>query len=65
MRVPAPAPARPVYNEDGTEVEQNVAEEYLDFSNGWVVAGAGYIICAVIVVANSYVLISLVLGNGS
>ncbi|KAH9980785.1 natural resistance-associated macrophage protein-domain-containing protein [Russula compacta] len=65
MRVRAPAPARPVYKEDGAELEQNIAEEYLDFSNRWVVTGAGYVICAVIVVANSYVLISLVLGNGS
>lgn len=50
---------------DDTEEQQTVAtNEYLDFSNGWVVAGIGYSICLVILVANCYVLIALMLGKG-
>ncbi|KAN0127926.1 smf Mn2+ and Fe2+ transporter [Lactarius tabidus] len=51
---------------DDTEEQQTVAtNEYLDFSNGWVVAGIGYSICLVVLVANCYVLITLMLGEGS
>jgi len=65
MRVRAPVPAQPV-QEDGVEDEKSVAEgEYLDFSNGWVLAGVGYLIWVVIVIANGYVLITLVLGDAN
>lgn len=68
MRVRSPvsiANAEPE-KKDGTEEQQVVAtNEYLDFSNGWVVAGIGYAICLVVLVANSYVLITLMLGEGS
>jgi metal iron transporter len=65
MRVYAPAPTRPAQVENGAE-EKDVAEgEYLDFSNGWIIAGIGYVIWAVIVVANGYVLVTLIIGKGS
>ena len=67
MRVRAPVPARAMQKEDGAEVEEDptVAGEgvYLDYSNGWVTVGIGYFILAVIVVANGYVLIMLMLGD--
>jgi metal iron transporter len=51
--------------EDDTEEQQTVVtNEYLDFSNGWVIAGIGYSICLVVLVANGYVLIALMLGVG-
>jgi len=67
MRVRVPAPAQSSQKkEEGAEEDPNVTEDvYLYFNNGWVVAGIGYIIWASIVVANGYVLIMLVLGNGS
>jgi metal iron transporter len=47
----------------GAEEEQGVLEdEYIDFSNGWIIAGIGYVILALTVVANGYVLITLVIG---
>jgi len=65
MRVSAPARPPPARKEDGTE-EPNVAgDEYLDFSNGWFLAGVGYIILAIIVVANAYVLVILMIGKGN
>jgi len=68
MRVRSPvttAEAEP-QKEDDTEEQQTVAtNEYLDFSNGWVVAGIGYSIWLVVLVANCYVLITLMLGVGS
>ena len=66
MRVYAPAPTRPARAEGVVEEEKDVSEgEYLDFSNGWVVAGIGYAMWAVIVVANGYVIVTLILGKGS
>ena len=66
MRVRVPGPARPTQKEEGAEEDPNFTEDvYLYFNNGWVVAGIGYIIWASIVVANAYVLVMLVLGNGS
>jgi metal iron transporter len=71
MRVYVPAPTRPARTEDGAEEEKDVADvanvaegEYLYFNNGWVVAGIGYAIWAVIVLANGYVLVTLMLGKG-
>lgn len=66
MRVYAPAPTRPARTEGVAEEEKDVPEgEYLDFSNGWVIASLGYAMWAVIVVANGYVLVTLMLGKGS
>jgi metal iron transporter len=65
MRVRAPAPARAMQKEDGAEAKEDptVAREdvYLDYSNGWITAGIGYFILAVIVIANGYVLLMLML----
>jgi metal iron transporter len=64
MRVRAPAPTMRAERKDGAEEEQRVVEdEYLDFSNGWAITGIGYVMLALIVVANGYVLIMLVLGT--
>ena len=66
MRVYVPAPTLPARPGDGAEEEKSVAEgEYLDFSNGRVIASIGYVIWAVIVVANGYVLVTLMLGKGT
>ena len=67
MRVRCPSIiAKAVSQKDVTEEQQTVStNEYLDFSNGWVVAGLGYAICLVVLVANCYVLITLVLGVGT
>jgi metal iron transporter len=64
MRVRAPTPARPTQKEEGAEEDINAAEDvYLYFNNGRVIAGLGYGIWAVIVVANAYALITLALGD--
>lgn len=65
MRVRAPTPAaRPTQKEEGAEEDPNVAEDvYLYLNNGRVIAGLGYGILAVIVVANAYALITLALGD--
>jgi len=66
MRVYSPAPTRPAGTEDGADEEKSPTEgEYLDFSNGWVTAGIGYAIWSVIVLANAYVLVTLMLGKGT
>jgi metal iron transporter len=66
MRVYSPAPTRPARTADGAGEEKSVAEgEYLDFSNGRIVASIGYAIWMVLVVANGYVLITLMLGKGT
>jgi metal iron transporter len=67
MRVRAPAPARATAKEDGAEEDPSVAGEdvYLDYSNGWFTMGIGYIILALIVIANGYVLIMLMLGKAT
>ena len=64
MRVRAPTPAQLTQKEDGAEEDPNTAEDmYLYFNNGRVIAGLGYIIWTVIVVANAYALITLALGD--
>jgi len=64
MRVRAPTPAQLTQKEEGKEEDPNVAEDrYLYFNNGRVIAGLGYIIWGVIVVANAYALITLALGD--
>jgi len=66
MRVYSPQPTRPAQMADGAGEEKSVVEaEYLDFSNGWIVASIGYAIWMVLVLANGYVLIALILGKGT
>jgi metal iron transporter len=66
MRVYSAAPTRPAQTADGAGDEKSVAEgEYLDFSNGWFVASTGYAIWTALVIANGYVLITLMLGKGT
>ena len=66
MRVYSPTPTRTTQVVDGAGEEKDVAEgDYLDFSNGWIVASIGYVIWAVLVLANGYVLITLMLGKGT
>jgi metal iron transporter len=66
MRVYSPAPTRPAQTADGAGEEKSVAEgEYLYFSNGWIVASIGYAIWTVLVLANGYVLVALMLGKGT
>ncbi|KAI9511855.1 natural resistance-associated macrophage protein [Russula earlei] len=62
MRVRVPPSARPS-QKDGTEEDTDVTEpEYQDYSNGRIITGVGYIICFLILVANGYVLVALILG---
>ena len=66
VRSPVSTPNTEPQKKDDTEEQPVVAtNEYLDFSNGWVVAGIGYSICLVVLIANGYVLITLMLGEGS
>ncbi|KAI0050579.1 natural resistance-associated macrophage protein [Auriscalpium vulgare] len=48
----------------GIDVEGK-GDDFVDFSNGWIVTGFGFAIWLVVVVANGYVIISLILGKGS
>ena len=49
-------------NEGDVDVE-GARDAMVDFSNGWIVAGVGYGIWLIVVVANVYVLVELMLGN--
>ncbi|ETW86739.1 Mn2+ and Fe2+ transporter of the NRAMP family [Heterobasidion irregulare TC 32-1] len=49
-------------NEGSVDIE-GARDAMVDFSNGWIVAGVGYGIWLIVVVANLYVLIELMLGN--
>ncbi|KAA1468135.1 smf Mn2+ and Fe2+ transporter [Dentipellis sp. KUC8613] len=49
---------------EDTDLEQ-AEDEMVDFSNGRIVAAIGYAIWLIVVIANGYVLISLMLGEGS
>ena len=42
---------------------EGARDAMVDFSNGWIVAGVGYGIWLIVVVANVYVLVELMLGN--
>jgi metal iron transporter len=59
MRVCATAPAVRAERKDDVEEQDVVEDEYLDFSNEWIVSGIGYVIGTVIVIANSYLLITV------
>jgi metal iron transporter len=67
VRAPSPAPAHAMHKEDGAEGDPTVGGEdvYLDYSNGWFTTSIGYIMLVVIVIANGYVLIMLMLGKGT
>jgi metal iron transporter len=66
MRVYSPPPTQSSRTEDCADEEKSVVQgEYLDFSNGWVVAVIGYVIWTVIVLANGYVIVTLMLGKGT
>ncbi|KAH9973228.1 natural resistance-associated macrophage protein-domain-containing protein [Lactifluus volemus] len=63
MRVRVPRAVR-TERKDESEEEQGVVEdEYLDFSNGWITTTIGYAMLVLIVLANGYVLITLILGT--
>lgn len=52
----------------GSSIEQDVeappVAEVVDYSNGKIVAGIGYLIWTVVVVANAYVIVTLAMGKG-
>ena len=52
----------------GSSIEQDVeaspVTETVDYSNGKIVAGIGYLIWTVVVVANAYVIVTLAMGKG-
>jgi metal iron transporter len=64
MRVRVPERVVRTERKDESEEEQGVVEdEYLDFSNGWITTTIGYAMLVLIVLANGYVLITLILGT--
>ena len=50
--------------EQDVESSPSSVTEMVDFSNGKVISGLGYLIWAVVVVANVYVLVTLAMGKG-
>ena len=50
--------------EPDVEASSSSVTEIVDYSNGKIVAGAGYLILAVVVVANAYVIVTLAMGKG-
>ena len=50
--------------EQDVEASPSFTTEMVDFSNGKVISGLGYLIWAVVVVANVYVLVTLAMGKG-
>jgi metal iron transporter len=67
VRAPSPVPTQATQKEDGAEEGPTVEgkDEYVDYSNSWFTTSIGYIILAVIVIANGYVLVMLMLGKGT
>jgi len=67
MRVRAPpsvtVTVQPAEKEGAVEERIVAGDVYQDYSNGWIVAGVGYITCLLILVANGYVLVTLVMGG--
>ena len=49
--------------EQDTEALPSSAIEMVDYSNGKIIAGIGYLILAVVVVANAYVIVMLAMGK--
>lgn len=50
--------------EQDVEASPSPATEMVDYSNGKIVAGIGYLIWTVVVVANTYVIVMLAMGKG-
>ena len=50
--------------EPDVEAPSSSVTEIVDYSNGKITAGAGYLILAVVVVANAYVIVTLAMGEG-
>lgn len=50
--------------ERDVEASSSSVTEIVDYSNGKIVAGAGYLILTVVVVANAYVIVTLAMGKG-
>ena len=66
MRVRATAPDVRAERKADVEEEQGVVEDqYLDFSDVWIVSGIGYVIGAVTMTANGYLFITSTLGYGT
>jgi hypothetical protein len=65
MWVCATAPAVRAERKDVVEEQGVVEDEYLDFSDGWIVSGIGYVIEAVTMTANGYLFITPTLGDGT
>lgn len=67
VKVPRPPPSTDADPSTPTEGQVVESEEDVDkvvsFKNGWIMAGCGYLIFAVVVVANSYVIVSLGMGT--
>ena len=50
--------------EKDVEVSPSPVVEMVDYSNGKILAGLGYLVFAVVVVANTYVIVTLAMGKG-
>ncbi|THH18264.1 hypothetical protein EW146_g2684 [Bondarzewia mesenterica] len=61
---PADPTPVPVDGEQSANVEEARSGETVYYSNGWLVTGIGYGIWLIIVVANAYVLVTLMMGKG-
>ena len=57
-------PKMGVPTEGDVESSSSSAIEMVDYSNGKIVAGIGYLIWTVVVVANMYVIVMLAMGKG-
>jgi metal iron transporter len=66
IRLRATAPDVRAERKADVEEEQGVVEDqYLDFSDGWIVSGIGYVIGAVTMTANGYLFITPTPGDGT
>jgi uncharacterized membrane protein len=57
------ASGSPRGREDGVEVEEEETEKPVSFKNSRIVMGFSYLVFAVVVVANTYVIVILALGR--
>jgi metal iron transporter len=66
IRLRATAPDVRAERKADVEEEQGVVEDqYLDFSDGWIVSGIGYVIGAVTMTTNGYLFITPTPGDGT
>ncbi|KAH9953383.1 natural resistance-associated macrophage protein-domain-containing protein [Russula dissimulans] len=63
MRVRVPPSIQPAQKDGVVEETTVTGDVYQDYSNGWIVVGVGYFTCLLILVANGYVLVTLILGD--